>query len=191
MVNLSEELMSYLNNIIKNMEADGVLKSIDLLSKHAVEAITQKQESNNFPVEVTIFKVAATLEDKEGHKGRQYAKGTIFNGYNFPCGINPDGTTKVRREPAQFGYSLNKTYQEKVHNRDIDVNLGTSKMGYDLGFEELNDSDILCFIKDFPELFIMNFYDTHKDYVAKASSKSNDFFIVCDDPKVKVMPEDY
>jgi len=191
MINLSEELMSYLNDIIKNMEVNGVLKSIDLLSKHAIETITRKQESNNFPVEVTIFKVTATLDDKEGHKGRQYAKGTIFNGYNFPCGINSDGTTKVRREPAQFGYSLNKTYQEKVHNRDIDVNLGTSKMGYDLGFEELNNPDILCFIKDFPELFIMNFYETHKEYAAKAGNKSNDFFIICDDPKVKVMSEDY
>ena len=191
MINLSEELISYLNNIIKTMKTDGVLKSIDLLSKSAIEAISRKQKPGSFPVEAPIFKVTATLDDKEGHKGKQYAKGIIFNGYNFPYGINPDGTTKVKRESAQFGYTLNKAYKEKVHNRDVDVNLGTSKVGYDLGFDELNDPDILCFIKDFPELFIMNFYDMHKEYADKANSKSHDFFIVCDDPKVKVMPEDY
>lgn len=191
MINLSEELISYLNNIIKTMETDGVLKSIDLLSKSAVDVLSRKREPGSFPVEVPIFKVTATLEDKEGHKGKQYAKGIIFDGYNFPYGINSDGTTKIKRESAQFGYTLNKTYKEKAHNRSIDVNLGTSKVGYDLGLDKLNDPDILCFIKDFPELFIMNFYDMHKEYADKANSKSHDFFIVCDDPKVKVMPEDY
>lgn len=191
MINLSEELISYLDNIIKTMETDGVLKSIDLLSKSAIEAITKKREPGSFPVEVPIFKVTATLDDKEGHKGKQYAKGIIFNGYNFPYGINLDGTTKVKREPAQYCYSLNKLYKEKVNDRDIDVNLGINKDGYDLGFKELNDPDILGFIKDFPKLFIMNFYDTHKEYADKANSKSHDFFIVCDDPKVKVMPDDY
>ena len=191
MVNLSEELISYLDNIIKTMETNGVLKSIDLLSKSAIEAISKKQKPGSFPVEAPIFKFTATLNDKEGHKGKQYAKGIIFNGYNFPYGINPDGTTKVKREPAQYCYSLNKLYKEKVHNRNIDVNLATNKDGYDLGIKDLNDPDILCFIKDFPKLFIMNFYDTHKEYADKANSKSHDFFIVCDDPKVKVMPEDY